>query len=520
MNIFFRTNFNNKIGIGHLVRCNRLAQEFSKRGNKCYFFFDKFNHQYPINFKSYSLYNKKVNLNENQDAKKFCKLTEKIGFGHVVVDDYRLGLKWEKIVSKNHKKIITFDDLNNKEHFADFLINYNPINFPHIKYNFKLNKKSKSNFLIHPKYNILSKEKIKKNFIFKKNNFYVTFYIGGGGDLKILYKIILNLVKNNNTPTHVKFIVILGPVAKNKKKIINLSTKYKSVKIYNNQMNLYYVIKNSNIFFGTSGTATFETAFLKTSSILFKASANQNTNIFALENLGHYLFLDYKHVKLNKKICDLLISIINNYSRFKLLSYKPKIEIDDKGSSRIVDKIFSKQLNKIVEFKNNKRSFIQKGLKIKKVSDTDINHYLFCRNLNINRKMSSINKVITRLDHYIWWFNTTRESYVLTENGKKILYFYDEEIYAFNKKKYLLSGWFACEKDCSIRHILYALNWQKNLKKNVFWISFVKKNNLLANKYSKYVGWKIFYNKQKILSILKKKFNLNLDKFYFYIREN
>ena len=32
--------------------------------------------------------------------------------------------RWERFVSKYHKKVILIDDLNNKEHFSDYIINY------------------------------------------------------------------------------------------------------------------------------------------------------------------------------------------------------------------------------------------------------------------------------------------------------------------------------------------------------------------------------------------------------------
>ena len=159
-----------------------------------------------------------------------------------------------------------------------------------------------------------------------------------------------------------------------------------------------------------------------------------------------------------------------------------------------------------------------RNLKIRKVIDKDINHYLICRNQAVNKKMSSSKDKISELNHYIWWFSTNRKSYLLTENNKKILYFYDQKLFILKKKKYFLSGWFSCENDCSIRHILYALNWQRNLKKNVIWISFVKKTNILAIKYSKYIGWKIMENEKKIILYLKKRFKINIKNFVFYIR--
>ena len=41
-----------------------------------------------------------------------------------------------------------------------------------------------------------------------------------------------------------------------------------------------------------------------------------------------------------------------------------------------------------------------------------------------------------------------------------------EQLNLFSKKKHYLSGWFACNNKCTIRHILFVLNWQKRLKTN------------------------------------------------------
>lgn len=507
--------------MGHLVRCKRLATEFIRRGHKCYFFIDKNNYNQIINFTSFYLYKKNFRFDEHRDARIFCNLTRKIGEGFVIVDDYRIGLKWEKFVSKFHKKIISFDDLAKKKHFSDHIINYNPNNFPDIKYDLKLNKKRNSNFLIHPKYNIISREKISRNFKFQRKIFCITFYIGGGGNLLILQKILLKLVKNKKKLKNIKFLVILGKIAKNKKMIVKLSKKYESITYFDKGKDLYYVIKKSDLFFGTSGTAIFETAYLKTPSILFKLTKNQETDVFSLEKLGHYIYFnyDYKSLKITEKISNLIISLIKNYSRFKLLNKKPIIQIDNKGASRIVTKICSKRKNSRKKIILYKKIFLKENLKVRKVNDKDINHYLYCRNLKMNRKKSASGKIISTLDHYIWWFNTKRNSYVLFKNGKKILYFYDEKIFPLNKKKYFLSGWFACGDECTIKQILFALNWQKNLKKNVTWLSFVKMNNFFSIKLSKYLGWKILEKENRIIVLLKKKLKLKTKKFVFFERK-
>ena len=147
------------------------------------------------------------------------------------------------------------------------------------------------------------------------------------------------------------------------------------------------------------------------------------------------------------------------------------------------DNLLKKQLSK-----NNNHKY-----KIRNVNDKDINHYLLSRNLKINRKNSISQKKISTLNHYLWWLNTKRESFVLTRNDKRILYFFHECIF-LNKCKYWWGGWFPTSESCEINEILYALKNQleitSKVSKKTKWISVVRKNNRIALNLIKNLGFK------------------------------
>ena len=84
----------------------------------------------------------------------------------------------------------------------------------------------------------------------------------------------------------------------------------------------------------------------------------------------------------------------------------------------------------------------------------------------------------------------------------------------------MVSGWFNSSDTTSIQDIIYALNWQRNLKLKKYkaksWISFVKKDNILAQKYSPKLGWIKLNENNEIYKSLTNKFNMS--KSYVYIR--
>tara|TARA_B100000780_G_C21114739_1_gene450904 strand:- start:1160 stop:2662 length:1503 start_codon:yes stop_codon:yes gene_type:complete len=500
------------------MRCSRLSLELSKKGYKCLFFLDKPNYLINIKFKKFYIYeNDKKYLNEIEDAKKFSRLTKDMGPGIVLLDDYRFSKTWERHVSKMHKKIIIFDDLENNDHYADFIINYNPKNFPIIKYNFNRNKKKNCKFLIHPQFNIVEKNvflKDKKKDIFFK----ITFYIGGGRDQIIVYNLLVKLLKKLGNKK-IKFIVIVGPLAKNKLKIFKLAKKYNSIQCIDGLLSISSYVKKSQLFIGSAGTAIFETALFKTPTVLIKMTQNQDTDIFSLEKIGHYIYLDLNDFLNTDKMSELIFLLEKKYSRFKVLNKKPEIKIDDSGSKRIINYIFLKKKNILSKNKTIKKTIKKNKLSIKPVTDKDINHYLYSRNLEINTKNSTIKNKIKKLDHYLWWFKNKRKSYVLTRNGLKILYLYEESLFSLNNIEYKLSGWFACSKDCTIKEILHALNWQRyKYKKNIKWLSFIKNSNKLSIKLSKYIGWNIVKGKDNSIDKLRSLLNIKNNNFIFYKR--
>ena len=82
------------------------------------------NSKIHVNHKIHYLYDGKNEfINEIDDAKKFVKAIEPLDNGYVLLDDYRLGYRWQKYVSKYTKKIILIDDFLTKN-YADIIINY------------------------------------------------------------------------------------------------------------------------------------------------------------------------------------------------------------------------------------------------------------------------------------------------------------------------------------------------------------------------------------------------------------
>lgn len=502
-NIFIRTNLNSNLGIGHYMRCKRLANEFHAKNVNCFFVCDNSIDNFNSDFKSFSLYkNGSKFRNEIDDAKNFIYSIKDLDEGLVLVDDYRLGYLWQKEVSKSKKKIILIDDFNSKN-CADYIINYSPEFFFDKKYN-KKNLKKNAKLIIGPEYALFDKfsGKLKK----KNKKFILTFYFGGGFD----FSKINSLIKNLNKLNEFQINFIIGPLAKNYYLLKKYCKNNKNLRLFLNMKNLENILLNSSLIVCSAGTMMYNTSYLKVPSIIINSSKYQNDNFANLSKLNHNLFLNLTDIN-KPEFIKLLENLKLKKKSFANIFPFRNIGLNQRSEENIVKTIlYNKKVKHKPIKKNNKN---KKNYLIEKCDIHEINDYLEYRNKFFNRKFSSKSNVISKLDHYNWWINSKRTSYILFKDGKKILYFFVEKI--FDNNSPLISGWFACVDKVDLKDLLFALRFKFKIYKKDKLYSYVKKNNKFAIQFSKLIGWKEINDTSKIRSISSFK-KLRYNKFNFY----
>ena len=515
MRLFIRTNFNKKIGFGHFSRCVRLASYFASRGIKSKIYLDKKNNldnffSEKKNFEIKNLYlNKDCFQNQSSDARLFMKKINKNTI--VLVDDYRLDHRWEKLVSKKAYKILSIEDQNKVFHYSDYIVNSNPKYIDHSNY-IKKNKKICS-YLLGPKFSIINNEKLIKKKSNKKN---ITFYFGGAGNLIFYYKILNYIILNKKIPSNVNINIIVGPLCKNKELIYLLNKKNKHIKIYDNTNNLNEVLSKTDLLISSSGMISNEANYFNIPGLYFQVANNQKIKNKYLEKIGMYFNLQLTDLKKFKKVSELICLMFDNLEILKK-TYKSTIKIDGFASKRIFQHLFKKK--KITE-KVIKLSKTLNKKKLVKLDDLAINKYLEARNLNINRINSFKQNKINTLDHYIWWMKSKKFINALVMNNEYQL-FIKNEFTKYKGQTFCTNGFVLVNQNISGLDVIWALNKNieeiKKKNKKICFMSIVKKDNRFANLHTKYIGLKFYQkNDARINKYLANK-KINLSKFNIYI---
>ena len=335
--IFIRVDSSTKIGYGHFIRCMALADTLKKN--------------FKINFISRSLegslisdiqdkrfgifrfYSNSEKINEKNDAQKTISLIKKhSGQKNIlIIDNYQLSKKWETYVKPFVHKLIVIDDLPNRSHNCDLLIDQNL----HTKVNGLYKGLIPSNCikLIGPKFSMIRKEfrmmrKSVKPRTFPIKKILVSF---GGSDIENQTPVALNSIKKMNGKINVD--VVVGKANKCKKTLKIFCNKNKHFTYHEQIDNIADLMLSSDLSIGSSGSTTWERCSLGLPAIVSISSNDQRDIANSLSrkkciiNLG-----DVKKLKESS-----YINVITNLKKNDLrnMSKNSMSLVDGNGTQRI-----------------------------------------------------------------------------------------------------------------------------------------------------------------------------------------
>lgn len=304
MKIVFRVDSSTQIGSGHLMRCLTLAERKRKQyqadvifimrdleGNlidlvekKCFksIILPKSNVDYNLDG-----YEEWLTVPQSVDAEEVKKSLQDIGqVDLLIVDSYAIDINWETIVRPFVKQIMVIDDLADRKHDCDVLLDQN----------FYLNKESRYNSLVPnhcklclgPEYALLREEfyEVKKNLRKRDGNIKNILVFFGGSDItnetmKAL-KAIIMLDRKDITVN-----VIVGQSNQNKDMIASFCDNYDYMNYYCQVDNIAEFMNKADLSIGAGGTTIWERCFMELPSIVVSIADNQHAGCeFIAGNTG------------------------------------------------------------------------------------------------------------------------------------------------------------------------------------------------------------------------------------------
>ena len=347
MKIAFRTDASSQIGTGHFMRCLTLAEVLKKQGVDICFIsrnlplhlsdmLDIKSIQF-ITLSSHDIdaaidelaHASWLGVSQEQDAMATVEALSCQLYDWLVADHYALDVRWESIVRPNVKKIMFIDDLADRHHDCDILLDQNYYADMQTRYKGKV--PSHCQLLLGPNYALLReefralREQVKvRNGKVKK----VLVFFGGVDADNYTFQAIEALAEVN---AGLQVDVVIGAQHPFKEMIEHACTKHGYV-CYIQTSNMAKLMAEADLALGAGGSASWERCCLGLPSLLVSVADNQIAIAKELSSIGGCTYIDNRDEVSLKKW---LTQFIANQELTKKISENAFSIVDGLGVHRV-----------------------------------------------------------------------------------------------------------------------------------------------------------------------------------------
>jgi UDP-2,4-diacetamido-2,4,6-trideoxy-beta-L-altropyranose hydrolase len=291
--IVFRADGNDAIGSGHLQRCLTLARRLRDWGCDCSFVCGSAPHNFNalVSDSGFVISEIEAGSQLEDAASTIEAVSEFARFDVLVVDHYGLGAEWEKSLRAHADKIIVIDDLANREHDCDLLLD--PAPGSAARYDGLV--PSHCQKLLGPRYAMLRPEFAEyrdadRRVAEKVERILISF---GGVDPDNLSAIAIAVVRGQLPEAAID--VVLTKLSPHRQSLLNLAKDDAKLAIHVDARNMAELMLAADIAIGAGGSTSWERACLGLPSIVVVIADNQAATAKALVEAGCALAVKSGH---------------------------------------------------------------------------------------------------------------------------------------------------------------------------------------------------------------------------------
>ena len=330
------------IGTGHVMRCLTLADELRERGADVSFVCRKApgNLIQHIEDKGYRVYPLPLDIDLSVDRdltqKILQKQTELIDW--LIIDHYEIDASWEFYLRKYANKIMVIDDLANRKHDCDLLLDQNFYENFEIRYDELVPYNCRK--LLGPKYALLRPEfaetlKNLKQRNCKVNKILISF---GGNDPTDETTKSLKAIMSLNRPD-IAVDVVVGSSNPHKEKIEHICSAMTNANFYCQIDNMAQLMADADLSIGASGATTWERCCLGLPSIVMTLAENQRELANHLGKKRIVMHLGWHKEVEESDINEAVKKLLHNPEKIKIMSEKSRALVDGEGIKRVMNTI-------------------------------------------------------------------------------------------------------------------------------------------------------------------------------------
>jgi len=354
LSVVFRVDASPIMGSGHFMRCLTLAEELKK--NNCIVRF--ISRALPLHFEKLLL-SKGIELGklaeksedittnsldcshwlrvtQEEDAAETLQLLLDKKWDWIIIDHYSIDDQWESKFRKIARKVMVIDDLANRNHDCDILLDQNFYLNMNERYIGKVSLFCQQ--LIGPKYALLRPQFAEERAKLRKRNGEIgrlLIFFGGGDSQNYTEKAISVVSEIKDIKFHVD--VVIGNSHPEIDKILAICKKLNySCHVQTDQM--ASLIANADLAIGAGGSATWERCALGLPTFAIAIADNQKEILDAASKVNIVYSPDVRN-NIKESMSKYLTDFIGNKKRLISLANNGMSYVDAMGVERVVNEM-------------------------------------------------------------------------------------------------------------------------------------------------------------------------------------
>ena len=341
MKVYIRADSSTVIGSGHIMRCLTLAGVLRSREAEISFICRKETGNLIgfIEKNGYRVYPLPSDIDFATDmylAQKILKEQQKLA-DWLIVDHYEIDVSWEYSSREFVNKIMVIDDLANRKHDCDILLDQN-YNKNGSRYNGLVPENCIQ--LLGPEYALLRPQfrEARENFKRENNEVKRVLVFMGGADPTNETGKALKAAKLLNRD-NIAVDVVIGASNPFKNEIKTMAKQMPNTTCYFDVNNMAELMSSADISIGASGTSTWERCCIGLPSIVMVLADNQKEIAEELEREGVVVNLGWHGDVTEMDIRDAVQNLLADSDKRRSMGLKGKMMVDGNGAIRVVEKI-------------------------------------------------------------------------------------------------------------------------------------------------------------------------------------
>jgi len=302
--IAFRVDASLEIGTGHVMRCLTLAEALRDMGAMVSFVSRELAGNMIEQMERRGFCIKRLptpdgsppedppthaawaGVHWKQDATETCDALNDIDLDWLVVDHYSFDDRWEKAVRRDGMQIMVIDDLADRTHGCDLLLDQN---LARIEKHYRPLVHSEScRLLLGPRFALLRPEFAERramSLLRREDQAFEHILVSMGGvDQNNVTEVVLKALENADLPAACKVTVVLGEKCPWHRKVQTIAKKSRRpTQVLQNVSNMAMLMLKADLAIGAAGSSTWERCCLGLPTILVTMAKNQQPVVQAMK---------------------------------------------------------------------------------------------------------------------------------------------------------------------------------------------------------------------------------------------